>query len=103
VATDNCDPAPVTRIISVTSSEPVTGSGDKTTPDWQITGNLTLELRAEVTSKMSPRVYTIKVCCTDASGNTSCRNVLVKVPKNKNTANDSAADATAKSNSGKKK
>jgi hypothetical protein len=102
VATDNCDPNPVCGIISVTSSEPVTGPGDNTAPDWNITGGLTVELRAEVTSQDVPRVYTIKVRCTDASGNTSDRCLQVTVPKNKKTTPlDTAAQANA--NSGKKK
>src|SRR5207302_692554 len=45
---DNCDTAPVTRIVSVTANQPVIdpGSGN-TSPDYIITGNLTLTLRAE--------------------------------------------------------
>jgi len=102
VATDNCDANPVCRIVSVTSSEPVTGPGDNTTPDWNITGNLTVDLRAEVTSQDLPRVYTILVSCTDASGNTSYRSLDVVVPKNKKTA---TTDPTPATNSipGKKK
>ncbi|HEV7892006.1 MAG TPA: cadherin repeat domain-containing protein [Pyrinomonadaceae bacterium] len=47
-AADNCDPAPVTRIIAVASNEPVNGNGDgNTSPDWIVTGNRTLNLRAE--------------------------------------------------------
>ncbi len=99
VATDNCDLNPVCRIASVTSSESVTDG-----PDWNITGELTLELRAEVDSRDVPRIYTIKVCCTDASGNSSCKAVQVKVAKNKKSAADDAALAKlAKSNSRKKK
>ncbi len=102
VASDNCDANPVCQIVSVTSSEPVTGPGDNTSPDWNITGNLTLELRAEVTSQDLPRVYTILVSCTDASGNTSYRSLDVTVPKNKKTT---TTDPTPATNSvpGKKK
>jgi len=102
VTTDNCDPHPVCRIVSVTSSEPVTGPGDNTAPDWNITGDLTVELRAEVTSQDLPRVYTIKVDCTDLSGNRSCGSVTVTVPKNKKTPAD-VITAAAKGNSGKKR
>jgi probable HAF family extracellular repeat protein len=81
VVTDNCDPHPRCRIVSVTSSEAVTGPGDNTAPDWEITGDMTLRLRAEVAGKNCGRVYTVRVACIDASGNTSYRNELVHVPK----------------------
>ena len=46
--TDICDENPTCRIISVTSNEPDNGVGDgNTEPDWEITGALTLNLRAE--------------------------------------------------------
>jgi probable HAF family extracellular repeat protein len=83
-ATDNCDPAPACQIVSVSSDEPVTGPGDNTTPDWIITGKLTVNLRAEYSSKSASRAYTITVNCTDASGNTSLRTVIVNVTKQKN-------------------
>ena len=66
------------------------------------TGDLTVELRAEVTSQDLPRVYTIKVDCTDLSGNRSCGSVTVTVPKNKKTPAD-VITAAAKGNSGKKR
>jgi len=78
---DNCDASPVCRIISVTSSEPVTGPGDKTSPDWVITGNLTANLRAERAQKGNGRIYTITVQCTDASGNSSTGVTTVFVPR----------------------
>lgn len=79
---DNCDPNPVCRIVGVTSSERSLGSGDKTSPDWRITGDMKLQLRSEVTSRSGPRVYTILVACTDASGNTTLRSVHVRVTRN---------------------
>jgi len=82
--TDNCDHAPVCQIVSVSSDEPVTGPGDNTTPDWIITGKLTVDLRAEYSSKNTSRAYTITVNCTDASGNSSLRTVIVSVTKAKN-------------------
>src|SRR6185369_15790000 len=78
---DNCDPSPVVQIISVTSNEPVTGPGDKTSPDWVITGNLTVNLRAERAQKGNGRIYTITVQCTDASGNSSTGVTTVFVPR----------------------
>jgi probable HAF family extracellular repeat protein len=80
-ASDNCDAAPVSRIISVTSDEPVTGPGDKTSPDWVITGDLTVDLRAERASRGDGRTYTITVQSADASGNVCTANCTVFVPK----------------------
>lgn len=62
------------RIVSVSSNQPVGGS-----PDWVITGDLTLRLRAETTGHMR-RVYTITVRCTDPSGNSSLGTTQVVVP-----------------------
>ena len=65
----------------VSSNEPVNGTGDgDTAPDWVITGNLTVDLRAERSGTGSGRVYTITVRCTDASGNSSTKTVTVTVP-----------------------
>jgi len=81
-ASDICDTAPVCKITSVSSNEPENGLGDgDTAPDWQITGNLTLNLRAERSGTGNGRIYTIAVTCTDTSGNPSSRNVTVTVPK----------------------
>lgn len=80
---DACDAAPACRIVSVASNEPVNGLGDgDTAPDWQITGDLTVNLRAERSALGPGRVYTIGVQCTDASGNGSTGTVTVSVPKN---------------------
>jgi pectin methylesterase-like acyl-CoA thioesterase len=68
---DAVDSTLTTRIISVTGSEDVTG-------DWRITGNLTLEVRAERTGKAS-RVYTVTVESRDDAGNVSTRTVNVTV------------------------
>jgi hypothetical protein len=64
----------------VTSSEPVTGVTDKTSPDWEITGPLSLNLRAERLETGPGRIYTITVQCTDAAGNNSTKNAKVTVP-----------------------
>jgi hypothetical protein len=65
----------------VSSNEPENGLGDgDTSPDWKITGNLTLNLRAERSGKGSGRIYTITVKCADADGNSSSGNVRVSVP-----------------------
>lgn len=79
--TDVCDANASCRIVSVSSNEPVNGKGDgQTNADWQITGELTVDLRAERSGRGGGRVYTITVACTDSSGNTSTRDVLVSVP-----------------------
>jgi hypothetical protein len=63
------------KIISVSSNEPVDADGD-----WVITGDLTLNLRAERLGTGTGRTYTITVQCTDASGNNSTKTVAVTVP-----------------------
>lgn len=78
---DLLDPAPTARIVNVSSNEPVDGVDDgNTAPDWEITGPLTLNVRAERSGSGSGRIYTITVEGRDASGNTTVRTVEVKVP-----------------------
>ena len=75
------DGAPLTRILGVSSNEAVNGTGDgDTAPDWNVTGDLTLELRAERAGGGSGRVYTVIVESRDFSGNASARTVEVAVP-----------------------
>jgi len=81
-ASDNCDSAFTCEIISVTSNEPVTGGSDTTTPDWEITGPLAVDLRAERSNTGLGRVYTITIRCTDVAGNISDKTATVTVPKN---------------------
>ena len=83
---DLLDPAPSARIVSVSSNEPADGPGDgDMSPDWEITGDLTLRLRAERAGTGSGRAYTITVEARDASGNTTIQTVVVSVPKNRST------------------
>ena len=80
--TDDCG-ATTWRIISVSSNEPVNGTGDgNTSPDWEITGDHTVNLRAERSGKnKAGRIYTITVRAADAAGNLSdSRTVRVTVP-----------------------
>jgi len=80
-AADNCGPVSC-QIISVTSTEPVTPRPNgRTEPDWLITGDLSLYLRAERKSSDAPRIYTINVECKDASGNVSMDTIDVTVPR----------------------
>jgi hypothetical protein len=81
VSLTDCDPSASCKIVSVTSNEPDNGLGDGDTPvDWKITGDRTLELRAERAGGGTGRVYTITIACTDAAGNTSTSTVTVTVP-----------------------
>jgi hypothetical protein len=80
---DSCDPAPTWTIVSVTSNEPANGLGDGDfSPDWMITGDHTVSLRAERSGTGNGRIYTITVQATDASGNMSVQSLTVSVPKN---------------------
>jgi len=68
--------------LSVTSNEAINGLGDgDTSPDWDITDDHHLSLRAERSGTGSGRTYTIKVTCADPSGNTVFKTTTVKVPK----------------------
>ena len=67
-STDNCH-----KIISVTSNEAAAA-------DWEITGDLTLNLRADRSGNGSARVYTITVECADDSGNITTAVTRVTVP-----------------------
>jgi hypothetical protein len=82
-ASDACGGAVTCRIVSVTSNEPTSGlgGGDVGPNDWEITGALTLKLRAERWHKGSGRTYTITVECTDAAGNRTTSTVAVTVPR----------------------
>jgi hypothetical protein len=70
------------KIIGVTSNEPDEGLGDgDTVHDIQITGDLTVNLRAERAAKGDGRVYTITVEVRDAYNNVTIRTCTVGVPK----------------------
>ncbi len=79
---DACDPATADcRITDVASDEPVDGHGDgDTAPDWEITGALTVDLRAERSGTGDGRIYTLEIACEDAAGNASTEQVAVAVP-----------------------
>jgi hypothetical protein len=73
---DACNGAVRCRIVSVSSDEPFS-----LLPDWIITGDLTLKLRAERRLFGNGRTYTIRVQCRDSSGNASSTLVKVTVPR----------------------
>ena len=71
----------VTSTLSVTSDEPISGTGDgDTAPDWEVLDAHHVRLRAERSGNGDGRVYTITVTSTDAAGNTSVDTVTVNVP-----------------------
>ena len=70
---DDSDPAPFVHIISVTSDDP-----SFMADDYEITGDLSLNLRAEKTQK-NGRLYVIYVEAVDASGNTSLGMTTVRI------------------------
>jgi hypothetical protein len=103
--TDNCSSALACEIVSVTSNESGDGRDhDKSErdddkddddrwdkgyhrwhgkqADWEITGPLSVNLRAERDGRGFGRFYTITVRCTDEAGNTSDGVTTVFVPKN---------------------
>ncbi len=85
-ATDVSGPV-TSKIIAVRSNEP----GTNGVPDWIITGDLTLQLRAE-TNRPGGRMYTITVSCSDTEGNTSKGFARVTVPGMPRGHNDPGGD-----------
>jgi hypothetical protein len=61
------------KIISVASNE---GGGGQ----WQVTGDLTLNLLADRNGNGTGRIYTITVQCKDSFGNASTKTATVRVP-----------------------
>jgi hypothetical protein len=85
---DECDPAPQVRLVSIVSSEPDNGLGDGNT-SMDIRGadfgtdDRRFKLRAERSGTGKGRVYTIVYQASDASGNTTQKSVTVNVGHNK--------------------
>lgn len=75
-AVDNCEASPIVRITEVRSNEPQNPFAS----DWEITGPLSVNLRAKRSGKSGGRTYTIVVECEDANGNVSSASVNVTVP-----------------------
>jgi subtilisin-like proprotein convertase family protein len=75
------DSCPGSCAVSVTSNEPVNGTGDgDTAPDWAVLSPTLVQLRSERAGGGSGRVYTITVTCTDANGNSTSKATTVSVP-----------------------
>ena len=80
-ATDNCPLPPNSCTLSVTSNEPIDGTGDgDTSPDWIVLDDHHVLLRAERAGNGNGRIYTITITCTDSIGNSSSDQVEVTVP-----------------------
>jgi hypothetical protein len=85
MASDNCSGGPVTCTLSVTSNEPINGTGDgDTAPDWKIVDAHHVRLRSERTGKGNGRIYTITISCKNHSGHSSTKTIKVLVPKSQN-------------------
>jgi len=78
-ARDNC--GPVNARLTVSSNEPVNGTGDgDTAPDWTVVDTHHVRLRAELSGHGSGRIYTITIFATDSVGNVSSQILMVNVP-----------------------
>jgi uncharacterized repeat protein (TIGR01451 family) len=79
--TDNCPLPPNSCTLSVTSNEPINGTGDgDTSPDWIVLDDHHVLLRAERAGNGDGRIYTITITCIDSGGNSSTEEVEVTVP-----------------------
>lgn len=82
-AVDNC--SPVTNVLTVTSNEPINGTGDgDTAPDWIVSDHAHVRLRAERAGNGNGRIYTIRITSTDDCGNVATAITTVMVPHNMN-------------------
>lgn len=81
-ASDICDGgAPGCEITAISSNEPINSSDDgDTAPDWEITGPLTANIRAERSGTGTGRTYTLDVTCTDEQGHATVSSTTVTVP-----------------------
>jgi hypothetical protein len=81
-ASDICDGgASGCQITAISSNEPIDSSEDgDTAPDWEITGPLTANIRAERSGAGTGRTYTLDVTCTDEQGHATVSSTTVTVP-----------------------
>ena len=82
---DNCDPNPVVRLVSIVSNEPDNGLGDgDTANDIQGvalgTDDRAFQVRSERAGVGSGRIYTITYEAEDASGNKTTKQAVVMIP-----------------------
>src|SRR5262249_50393111 len=80
--TDSCS-STTWKIVRVTSNESSNGHGNgNNSPEWVITGDHTVKLRAQRSGQGNGRIYTITLQAKDAAGNLSEKaKVTVTVPK----------------------
>ena len=84
-ASDGCS-AVSSGIVGVTSDEPVDGLGDgHTSPDWIVTGDLTLLVRSERSGTGDGRVYTVTIDAVDEAGKSSTAATTILVPHDQGT------------------
>lgn len=78
---DNNGASGITRTLTVTSNEPVsgTGQGDRS-PDWVVVNSNLVQLRSERAGGGNGRIYTITITAKDAANNSSSKTVTVSVP-----------------------
>jgi hypothetical protein len=70
-----------TCTLSVSSNQPVNGTGDgNTSPDWVVVDAHHVQLRAERAGDLGARIYTIAIRCVDNVGNVGTSDVTVTVP-----------------------
>lgn len=74
-AVDACDANLDCRIVEITGNDGASAS------DWEITGRLSVKLRATRSGGTGGRTYVATVECRDVSGNTSRKTVDVTVPR----------------------
>jgi hypothetical protein len=75
-----------TCTLSVSSNEPVNGTGDgDASPDWEVLSDHAVRLRAERSGNGGGRVYSITITCLNGHG-TDTETVQVSVPHSKKSA-----------------
>jgi len=84
LANDNCDPGLSCKIIDVASNESIDAPGSgNAQPDWELTGPLSVNLRAERQGGGDGRIYSLQIVCSDDSGNLTLGSVDVRVPRSR--------------------
>ena len=76
------DPCPNTCVLTVSSNEPVNGTGDgNTSPDWEVIDAHHVSLRAERSGNGAGRIYAISITCTnDVNKLSTTQRLAVVVP-----------------------
>lgn len=79
-ASDDSGETPVCVVSGVLSSEPDNAGGDgDTSGDVEITGPLSVRVRAERSGPSGARLYTVTVSCSDPAGNVSTATATVSI------------------------